>query len=358
MNDSTALVWLSSIQALTGKNLEKLLAAFPEPGALWDEPNLALRVLGARAMAALKAARSEAYVDDLLCALEEKNVRALTLLDDDYPSRLRAIDDAPPVLYLRGALPELTRAAAIVGTRKSTVDGRLTAEHMARDLAEGGVAVVSGLAEGVDAAAHQGCLDAGGQTIAVLGCAIDGCYPPENRALLERILDEGGCVLSEHAPGVKTRAYHFAWRNRIISGLSQAVIVVEAGEKSGALITARYARQQSRELFAVPGSIYSQANRGSNRLLVCEAHAALSAEEVFAQMSWRHDAPAPAQAEELELDAQSRQIVEFLQNDEKTFDEIVNELKIEAWELNSLLTILEMQGIIRQSAGKLYRSIK
>ena len=156
---------------------------------------------------------------------------------------------------------------------------------------------------------------------------------------------------------MRTRAYHFAQRNRIISGLSQAVIVVEAGEKSGALITAQYALAQNRELFAVPGSIYSQASRGTNRLLVHDAHVALSAEEVFNCMSWRHDAPAQEQAEEPSLDPQSRRIVEFLQNDEKTFDEIVNELKIEAWELNSLLTILEMQGIIRQSAGKLYRSL-
>ena len=357
MNDSTALVWLSSISALTGKNLEKLLAAFPEPGALWDEPNLALRVLGSKPMAALREARSEDYLDALLTSLEEKDVRVLTLFDDDYPEHLRAIDDAPPVLYLRGCMPNKARAAAIVGTRKCTADGRVTAQRMASDLAASGVTIVSGMADGIDSAAHAGCLEAGGQTVAVLGCAIDSCYPPENRSLLERMLEEGGCVLSEHAPGVRTRAYHFAQRNRIISGLSQAVIVVEAGEKSGALITAQYALAQNRELFAVPGSIYSQASRGTNRLLVHDAHVALSAEEVFNCMSWRHDAPAQEQAEEPSLDPQSRRIVEFLQNDEKTFDEIVNELKIEAWELNSLLTILEMQGIIRQSAGKLYRSL-
>ena len=228
---------------------------------------------------------------------------------------------------------------------------------MACDLAASGVAVVSGMADGIDSAAHLGCLEAGGQTVAVLGCAIDSCYPPENRSLLERILDEGGCVLSEHAPGAHTRAYHFARRNRIISGLSQAVIVVEAGEKSGALITAQYALAQHRELFAVPGSIYAQACRGSNRLLVADAHVALSAEEVFSAMSWLSASPEKQAEEPVELDPQSRRVVEFLQNDEKSFDEIVNELQIEAWELNSLLTILEMQGIIRQSAGKLYRSL-
>ena len=189
------------------------------------------------------------------------------------------------------------------------------------------------------------------------GSLCDSCYPPENRSLLERILDEGGCVLSEHAPGAHTRAYHFARRNRIISGLSQAVIVVEAGEKSGALITAQYALAQHRELFAVPGSIYAQACRGSNRLLVADAHVALSAEEVFSAMSWLSASPEKQAEEPVELDPQSRRVVEFLQNDEKSFDEIVNELQIEAWELNSLLTILEMQGIIRQSAGKLYRSL-
>lgn len=357
MNDSTALIWLSSIQALSEKGLERLLAAFPEPSALWDEPGRAMRVLGAKAMSALREARDEEYLDALLCALEEKDVRALTVMDDEYPARLRAIEGAPPVLYLRGSLPEAERVVSVVGARRCTVDGRTTAERVAHDLAEADVLVVSGLADGIDSAAHQGCLEAGGRTVAVLGCAIDVCYPPENRALLERILDEGGCVLSEHGPGVHTRAYHFSQRNRIISGLSQAVVVVEAGEKSGALVTARYAREQRRELFAVPGSIYSQASRGSNRLLVEGAHVALSAREVLSFMGWQSGATEKPAEKLPELDEQSRRIVEFLQNDEKSFDEIVNELKIEAWELNSLLTILEMQGIIRQSAGKLYRSI-
>ena len=131
MNDSTALIWLSSIPALSDKSLGKLLEAFPEPGVLWDEPNLAMRVLGTKSMEALREAKSEDYLDALLCALEEKDVRVLTLFDDDYPDRLRAIEEAPPVLYLRGCLPEKARAAAIVGTRKCTADGRVTAQRMA-----------------------------------------------------------------------------------------------------------------------------------------------------------------------------------------------------------------------------------
>ena len=357
MDNSTALIWLSGIEGLNGKPLERLLEAFPEPEALWEEPLQARPLLSARMLRALCDARSEALVDELLAGLEEKGVRALTLLDDSYPARLRGVEDAPPVLYARGELPSEERAAAVVGSRRCTADGRLTAGRMGRELGESGVCVISGLAEGIDSAAHVGCLEGGGQAVAVLGCAIDGCYPPENRALLERILEEGGCVLSEHAPGKATRAYHFSQRNRIISGLSQAVVVVEAGEKSGALITAQYAERQGRMLFAVPGSIYSQASRGSNRLLTRSARAALSAEEVFAEMGWRREAERTEPEQAPELDPQSRRVVEFLQNDEKSFDEIVNQLKIPAGELNSLLTILEMQGIIRQSAGRLYRSV-
>lgn len=357
MNDSTALIWLSTIEGLGSKNMELLLSRFPEPAELWENPLAALPVLNSRALALLREARSEERLDKFLCTLEEKGVRALTCLDGEYPSRLLSISGAPRVLYARGALPPLERAVAMVGTRRCSADGRLTAERMACELAEGGACVVSGLADGIDTCAHRGCLQGGGTTVAVLGCAIDSCYPAENRALLEQILSEGGCVLSEHAPGMHVRAYHFARRNRIISGLSQAVVVVEAGEKSGALITAQYALEQGRPLFAVPGSIYAQASRGSNRLLVTSARAALSAADVFSALAWRAEAPAAPSEPTPQLDEQSQRIVEFLKNDEKSFDEIVNELKIEPWELNSLLTILEMQGIIRQSAGKLYRSI-
>lgn len=357
MNDSTALIWLTSIEGLGSKNRALLLSRFPEPSCLWEDPLAALPYLGSRALALLREARSEEYLDGVLCALEEKEVRALTWLDDGYPARLRSIPDAPPVLFAQGSLPPLERAVAVVGTRKCSSDGRMTAERMSCELAEGGVTVISGLADGIDTFAHRGCLQGGAPTVAVMGCAIDGCYPAENRALKEQIIAEGGCILSEHAPGARIRAYHFARRNRIISGLSQAVVVVEAGEKSGALITAQFAQEQGRMLFAVPGSIYSQACRGSNRLLTSAAHAALSAGDIFSAFAWRQGAPAEAREEPLLLDDQSRRIVEFLKNDEKSFDEIVNELKIEPWELNSLLTILEMQGIIRQSAGKLYRSI-
>jgi len=202
-----------------------------------------------------------------LTAIERKRIEVRSALDSTYPMRLKMIADPPPLLYITGALTEQDELAmAIVGARRATAAGRAMTEELSHDLAEAGMTVVSGLARGVDAAAHQGALSAKGRTIAVLGCGIDRTYPPEHERLRGQI-EERGAILSEAPMGAAPHSHHFPRRNRIISGLSLGVIVTEAAIRSGSLITARLAAEQGREVFAVPGFVKEDTSRGTNALL-------------------------------------------------------------------------------------------
>jgi len=202
-----------------------------------------------------------------LDAIERGRIEVRSVLDPTYPRRLKMIADPPPLLYITGALTEQDElAVAIVGARRATAAGRVMTEELSHDLAALGVTVVSGLARGVDAAAHRGALAAQGRTIAVLGCGIDQTYPPEHERL-RRQIEERGAILSEVPVGAPPHSHHFPRRNRIISGLSLGVIVTEAAINSGSLITARLAAEQGREVFAVPGFVKEATSRGTNALL-------------------------------------------------------------------------------------------
>ncbi len=199
--------------------------------------------------------------------LQKAGVKAYCWTDDEYPKHLREIDDKPPVLYVLGDLrPEDEWGVAIVGTRRATPYGRQVAEHFATDLAHQGITVVSGLARGIDAVAHRTAIASGGRTIGVLACGLDLVYPPEHAKLAVEIAQHGA-VVSDYPLGTQPRSEFFPRRNRILSGLSLGVLVVEGDEKSGALITARVALDQNREVFAVPGSIYSPTAQGTNKLI-------------------------------------------------------------------------------------------
>jgi len=202
-----------------------------------------------------------------LTAIERERVEVRSLLDSAYPTRLKMIADPPPLLYITGTLTEQDElAVAVVGARRATAAGRAMTEEVSHDLAAAGITVVSGLARGIDAAAHQGALAAKGRTIAVLGCGIDRTYPPEHERL-RRQIEEQGAILSEAPMGAPPHSHHFPRRNRIISGLSLGVIVTEAAIRSGSLITARLAAEQGREVFAIPGFVKAETSRGTNALL-------------------------------------------------------------------------------------------
>ena len=354
-------IWLSSVKGIGPSNFFKLLDEYGEPENVWGQLYVARSVLTPAVYKNLEAARDQAWLDDLFDRMEREDIQAVTQLDDEYPDRLRAIPGAPPTLYLKGSRGALNpeRAIGIVGSRRITADGVKFTSTCARSLASSGVCVISGLAVGADRQAHLGCLDGGAPTIAVMGSAPDRLYPAENADLYQRIIDEGGAVVSEYPPGTPPAAHQFPARNRIISGMSDGVLMTEGSAKSGAMITMRFAREQRRPLFAVPGSVYSIAYEGTNALLVEGARACTDYRQILDYFCWKDTSEAEQISIDMlsELDESSRQVVDILRREEKSFNDLAAVTKMNSASLNSLLTILEMQGIIRQSPGKMFRAI-
>jgi DNA processing protein len=281
------------------KRVRLLLDRFGSLAAAWAAPLHEVSRLGfdRRVLDAIADARGRVEPERELERVRRLKATVLTLRDPDYPERLAAIPGAPPVLYLRGGLTAGDGwSLAVVGTRRPTLYGRDTAQRLAGELAAAGVTIVSGLAKGIDTHAHRGALAAGGRTIAVLGHGIDTCYPPENRRLAAEIA-ERGAVVTEYAAGVGPLAENFPPRNRIIAGLAAGVLVVEAGETSGALITSRYAGEQGRDCFAVPGPITSPASRGCHKLIQDGAKLVTSADDVLWELNphLAPSSPAPRQ---------------------------------------------------------------
>lgn len=279
--------------------------------------------------------------------------RLLPLTAHGYPRALRALPDPPPLLSVWGDVKSLTRpAVAIVGARAATRYGRGVAHELAGQLAQAGLVVVSGLARGVDAEAHRGALEAGGATVAILACGLDRVYPPEHRELAARIAGQGA-VVSELPVGTKPLPFHFPLRNRIISGLSLAVIVVEARPRSGSLITARHGLDQGREVLAVPGPVNAPTSAGPNALLRDGARPVLDVTDVLEQIGWEPTAevarrtsasPPPGRA----LTRAERRLVERLVDGPATRDELVRALDATAAEIASCLGVLQLDGIVNE----------
>ena len=263
-------VWLTTVEGLTNHSRWLLLEHFHSPEEIYYAETEQIRLVAGMnsAQAALLEKKSLQRAEEILSDCAAKDVFVITVQDAAYPSRLREIYNAPLLLYGKGAMPLFDDEAAVtvVGTRDRTPYGVQVAEEWGYELAKQGAVVVSGLAKGIDAAAHRGALRAGGFTAAILGCGVDVVYPAENRRLYEDILATG-VLLSEYPPGTRPEGWHFPERNRIMSGLSLATVVVEADRDSGALITARAALEQGRDVFAVPGPIHAPQSRGCNELI-------------------------------------------------------------------------------------------
>lgn len=269
MDDKRYWVGFTLIKGIGAVRLQALIHHFGDLETAWkaNPADLAEAGLGAKLVERVIQARESVNLEKISEQIARQGIQILTWDDESYPARLREIDQPPPVLYLRGEyLPDDVFSVAIVGTRRVTPYGRQVTEEIASFLAANGITVVSGLARGVDAVAHTTALKAGGRTIGVLGSGVDRIYPPEHRALVEQMMERGS-VVSDYAPGTPPDASNFPPRNRIISGLSLAVVVIEAGETSGALITAEFAAEQGREIFAVPGSILAPQSKGTNKLI-------------------------------------------------------------------------------------------
>ncbi len=292
--------------------------------------------------------------------LQQIGARIVTLWDENaYPDILRHIHDPPALLYVLGRLPA-GDAFAVVGARRASTAGRRLTREICADLAEQSITIVSGLARGIDSAAHEGALEKG-STVAVLGCGIDRIYPPENDLLFHRITRQGA-ILSEYPPGTPPLAGHFPGRNRIISGLSKGVLVVEAAEKSGSLLTADFALEQGREVFAVPGPVYSYGSGGVNRLLKDGAHLVTRAQDILEVLRPGQAARAkPPRREEdpsAGLSGNALAVYRALGPEPLHIDQLARKCSLTPMELSAILLHLEFEGRVEQLPGMRYSANK
>ncbi len=283
-------------------------------------------------------------------------IDVVTFLDNDYPSLLKEIPNPPPVLFFKGdLLKSYSEAIAIVGSRRATAYGRAFAEELALNLSRAGVTVISGVARGIDSAAHKGALAEKGNTIGVLGCGLDVVYPPENK-LLYRAISEQGSLVSEYLIKTEPFKWNFPARNRIISGLAKGVVIVEASEKSGALITADFALEQGREVFAVPGNPKNSLSKGPHKLLKSGACLIENTDDIFEALGLNYTSNSQKKCL-TNLTEKELKVLNFISWDLKYIDEIIRELSLSSSETASLLTTLEIKGFIKQDTGKKYLRI-
>ena len=303
----------------------------------------------------LKSGGDERLVDQQLTQLEKEHARCVTIWDEQFPALLKKTAAPPVVLFYLGELPEIwSPMIGIVGTRMPTQYGRTVTEKLTAGLAEKGIDVVSGLARGIDTVAHTTAIQRGGRTFAVLGCGVDVIYPPENRRLHEQI-QQNGAILSEYFIGAKPDAVNFPRRNRIISGMCLGILVVEAGAKSGALITANFALEQNREVFAVPGSIISQRSIGPNRLIQQGAKLVLDLDDILEEIAPKlvaremQEKPLPP-----DLSDADKSLLIRLSNEPCHIDQLVLELDQSPAVLLGQLLRLELTGLVKQLSGKMF----
>ena len=360
MESKVFWVGFNLVKGIGAVRLRALLDHFGDLALAWDAPADALLASGlnARLVEKILQVRRQVDLEKVWDSIQNQGIKVLTWVDPDYPERLREVDQSPPVLYLRGTfLPDDATAVAIVGTRRVTAYGRQVADELATCLGHNGVTVISGLARGTDAVAHQAALKAGGRTVAVLGCGVDRIYPPENRQLAEQIMAQG-CLMSDYPVGTPPEGANFPPRNRIISGLSLATVVIEAGEESGALITASFAAEQGREIFAVPGGIYAPQSKGANRLIQQGVRPLLAAQDVLEALNLTMVNQQVAARRALPADALEASIFQSLSGDPVHVDEICAQLNQPIEKLSAALAMMELKGMVRQVGGMNYVAIR
>jgi DNA processing protein len=354
MKDLFHWVALTMVPGVGSILFKRLVEAFGSPeGALKAPAKDLARIegIGPKVVNSLRRFDWKSTAEKELRSAEKIGARLLTWEDDEYPPNLRQIYDPPPVLYILGRLlPADQRAVAIVGSRYPTTYGKMAAERISFGLGKLGVTVVSGLARGVDSGAHQGALSSGGRTIGVLGCGVDIIYPPENRGLFDQVAGQGA-VVSEFPLKTPPDSDHFPIRNRVISGISLGVVVVEATLRSGSLITAKFALEQGREVYALPGNVDSARSEGTNRLIKQGAKLVIQAEDIVEEILPHFQQIPPHESPKPKLTEDEEKVLSVLQREAMHIDPIAVKSGLSSGRVSAILLSLELAGHAKQLPG-------
>lgn len=356
MEDKAYWVGFNLVRGIGAVRMKNIVDHFGNLEIAWNAPAQALISAGlpTRVVENFIVMRKQVDLNLVMDKVRALGVQVLTWNDDAYPRRLREINQPPPVLFVRGSINvEDDWAVSVVGTRKVTPYGRQVAMEISRFLAENGITVVSGLARGVDAISHQTALQAGGRTFAILGSGVDVIYPPEHRKLAGEIISQGA-VISDYALGTQPESSNFPPRNRIIAGLSLATIVVEAGETSGALITAEFAVEQGRDVFAVPGSILAPQSEGTNKLIEQGARPLLRMTEILEALKLEQIPEKQANRKKISASPDEKKLLEYLSQDPRHIDEICQISGLPIQSVSATLTMMELKGMVTQVGGMNY----
>ena len=366
MNNETYMYWLSTLFTMGARKQNLLLEHFGSAQQAYAAPVEVLREIPTitdHNIRTIQKSRSKFESSKGIDALKRMGISFIYLGHEDYPSLLKEIADPPVGLFYIGTLPDNhLHRVAIIGSRQCSEYGISTARRLGAALASKGVVVVSGMARGIDSMAHRGAVEASGLTIAVLGCGVDICYPAENHSLRDDIA-KSGCVISEYPPGVTPRAGFFPARNRIISGLSQILIVVESAKKSGTLITVDQALEQGREVMAVPGNVTNQYSEGTNALIKQGAEPVCTADDVLhvlgsipTTFKLQSVPNIPKKPKEIipDIAPEEKLVYDVLDFEPSTFDEILIKTNSQPQTIQYLLTMLELQGHVKKLPGARY----
>lgn len=352
--------WLgfNLVKGIGPTKLQALLDFYGDLSLAWEATERDLERIGLdkRAIAMFMQTRAEVDLDAYLQRVQDAAVTVLTWESEAYPRYLREAPAAPPVLYVAGEIAEIDRwAVAVVGTRRLSPYGRQVTRELVTGLVRNNVTIVSGLARGIDGIAHKTAVEMGGRTLAVLGSGIDSLYPPEHRNLARRIIKEQrGAIISDYPLGTQPDAKNFPPRNRIISGLSLGVVVVEAGERSGALITANYALEQNRDVFAVPGNINSRASVGTNRLIQQGAKLVASVQDILDELNLTMAPQQMVVQMAMPESEEEAKLYALLTPEPSHVDDLCRNSGMSSAEVSSTLAIMELKGMVQQVGGMRY----
>ena len=358
VNERNLLIWLNHLGGISYQMVLDLIDYFGNLMEIWDaDAGHLYKVLTNHRIIVEKMLKTRGKQDlkNIMDYNSGQDFHIRTILDEDYPNKLKNIYNPPYVLFLKGITKLEKPLVSIVGARKSTAYGRWAAKMFAKQLVEWDVGIISGLAMGIDAEAHKGAIDAHGYTVAVLGCGINICYPKSNHQLYKEV-EKAGCIISEYGPNIKPLKHNFPARNRIISGLSDAVIVVEAGEQSGTLITVGHALDQGKDVFALPGNINNYQSKGTNKLIKEGANILLDIEDVIEELKYKYSLENKKAKVEIKesLSREEMKIYDIIKKESLHIDLISYKSGINISNLNRILTILELKGFIQQTKGKIF----